>query len=85
MNENITMTDDVQDLVVFLVKTVLNFRVGNPHVAAGSLPTHQQAAYLSATGQLPYGYTYAYQPGVLPQGGVYPTFTAPSVYQVIYH
>lgn len=53
---------------------------GNPHVAAGNLTAHQQAAYLNAAaGQLPYGYTYAYQPGVLPQGpSVYPS----AIYQL---
>jgi len=39
---------------------------------------------LNATGQIPYGFTYAYQPGVMPQAaGIYPAFTAsPSVFQL---
>lgn len=60
----------------------VNIPQGTAHVAAGNIPAQQQAAYMNATGQLPYGYTYAYQPSVLPQGGVYPAFTTPSVYQV---
>lgn len=53
--------------------------LGNPHVAASNLNPHQP--YLNAAGQLPYGF-YAFQPGVMPQAGIYPTFTAPNVFQV---
>lgn len=59
----------------------VSLQQGSHHVAAAA--AHQQAAYLNATGQIPFGYTYTYQPGVVPTGGVYPTFTAPSgMYQV---
>jgi len=53
----------------------VNIPQGTAHVAPGNLPTQQQAAYMNAAGQLPYGYAYTYQPNVLPQGGVYPAFT----------
>ena len=60
---------------VILIQPMFCSTLGNPHLAA-----HQ--AYLTTqAGQLPYGY-YAYQANMLPQGGLYPTFTTPSVYQV---
>lgn len=56
----------------------------NAHVAASNMNPHQHQAYMNAAaGQIPYGFTYAYQPGVMPQAaGIYPTFTAPSVFQL---
>lgn len=57
-----------------------NLHQANAHVAAGNMSAHQ--AYLNA-GQIPYGFTYAYQPGVMPQAGLYPAFTAaPSMFQL---
>jgi len=47
---------------------------GNPPHAAGNMNPHQQAAYLNAASQLPYGYYY--QPNVLPQ------YPASAIYQV---
>ncbi|XP_066930272.1 ubiquitin-associated protein 2-like isoform X1 [Clytia hemisphaerica] len=54
----------------------------NAHVAAGNINAQHAQAYMNAAGQLPYGFTYAYQPGVMPgqAPGLYPAFTTPNVY-----